>query len=115
MSFNCNVSEESGIKIFTLSGRLMDQAEADSLTTSLEQEIDNGHSKIVLDLSELKYMNSTGLNIMINVLTKTRNAGGEAVMTNISESVKQLFVVTKLDTIFTLVASKEEALERLKA
>ena len=115
MSFTCDVSEESGVKVFTLAGRLMDQAEADSLTTALEREIENGHSNIVLELSELKYMNSTGLNIMINVLTKTRNACGEAVITNVSENVKQLFVVTKLDTIFTIVASKEEAIERLSA
>ena len=115
MSFTCNVSEDSGVKIFTLAGRLMDQAEADSLTSALEQEIEDGHSNIVLDLSELKYMNSTGLNIMINVLTKTRNAGGEAIITNVSESVKQLFVVTKLDTIFTIVSSKEEAFKRLEA
>jgi len=115
MSFTCEVSEESGVKVFTLTGRLMDQAEADGLTSALKQEIENGHSNIVLDLSGLKYMNSTGLNIMINVLTKTRNAGGEAIIINVSESVKQLFVVTKLDTIFTIMSSKEDAFKRLKA
>ena len=93
----------------------MDQAEADSLTASLEKEISEGHNKIVLDLSGLKYMNSTGLNIMINVLTKTRNSGGEAVIANVSESVKQLFVVTKLDTIFTITGTKEEAFEKLRS
>ena len=100
--------------MFTLSGRLMDQAEADELMATLEKEIESGHNKILLELSELKYMNSTGLNIMINVLTKTRNAGGEAIIVNVSDSVKQLFVVTKLDTIFTIAATKEEALEKLK-
>ena len=114
MSFTCNVSDAENAKLFKLSGRLMDQAEADDLMATLEKEIGSGQNKILLELSELKYMNSTGLNVMINVLTKTRNAGGEAILVNVSESVKQLFVVTKLDTIFTIATSTEEALEKLK-
>ena len=38
-------------------------------------------------------MNSTGLNILINILTKSRNAGGETVIANIPEKVKQLMIM----------------------
>lgn len=113
MSFTCQVSEGASPKIFTLSGRLIDQSEANDLMASVEDEIKAGNSKILMDLSGLRYMNSTGLRVMINALTKTRNAGGEAVIANVSEAVKQLFLVTKLDTIFTIAATKEEALEKL--
>jgi len=91
----------------------MDQAESDELMSSIEKVIKSGNNRIILELSELKYMNSTGLNIMINVLTKTRDAGGKAILANISENVKQLFVVTKLDTIFSIAATKDEALKKL--
>lgn len=113
MSFNCNVSDGPGVKTFTLSGRLIDQAEANELMATVESEVQAGNNRILMDLSELRYMNSTGLRVMINALTKARNAGGEAVIANVSEAVKQLFLVTKLDTIFTIAATKEEALERL--
>jgi anti-sigma B factor antagonist len=54
-------------------------------------------------------MNSTGLNILINVLTRTRNAGGDALIAGMSNSVRQLFIVTKLDTVFIITPTIAEA------
>ena len=66
-------------------------------------------------MGELQYMNSTGLNILINVLTRTRNAGGDTLIAAVSHSVRQLFVVTKLDTVFTITDTVDEAVAKLSA
>ena len=70
--------------------------------------------RVVLDLSQLQYMNSTGLNIPINLLTRTRNAGGRGDR-RVSQSVRQLFLVTKLDSVFTITDNVDEALARVRA
>ncbi len=114
-SFDLAVTEERGCKVFHLKGRLMDQQQADRLMGALDQEIGSGHSSVVLDMSDLQYMNSTGLNILINVLTRTRNAGGETIISGMSSSVRQLFVVTKLDSVFTITSNVEEAVSRIQA
>lgn len=114
-TFDVQVSEENGCKVFHLHGRLMDQQQADNMIGTLDQELGQGHTAVVLDLAALQYMNSTGLNILINVLTRTRNAGGDTLIAAVSNSVRQLFVVTKLDTVFTITSTVDEAVAKLSA
>ncbi len=111
--FDLTVSEEKKCKVFHLKGRLMDQQQADRLMESLDKELGTAHNNAVLDMSELQYMNSTGLNIMISVLTRTRNAGGDTLIAAISHGVRQLFIVTKLDTVFTITDTVDEAVAKL--
>jgi anti-sigma B factor antagonist len=81
----------------------------------LDAELAAGFAHVILDLSELQYMNSTGLNILINVLTRTRNAGGDALIAGMSNSVRQLFIVTKLDTVFIITPTIAEAEAKIPA
>ena len=108
------VNVEQGIKVFHLKGRLMDQQQADRLMQTLETELTEGHNSVILDMGDLQYMNSTGLNILINVLTRTRNAGGDTLIARVSNSVRQLFVVTKLDSVFVITGTVDEAVAKLK-
>ena len=113
--FDLAVSNEPNCKVFHLKGRLMDQQQADRLMGTLDTELSGDHKTVVLDMSELQYMNSTGLNILINVLTRTRNAGGDTLIAAVSNSVRQLFLVTKLDTVFTITPTVQEAVAKLNA
>lgn len=113
--FGLTVSQRDRCKIFHLSGRLMDQKEADQMMDVLEKELgDETGLNVLLDMSQLQYMNSTGLNILISVLTTTRNKGGDTLIANVSTSVRQLFLVTKLDSVFIITPSVEEAIAKLK-
>ncbi len=114
-NFELQVTEQDGVLIFHMIGRLMDQQTADLLMGALDKELAKGHKHVVLDMSRLQYMNSTGLNILINVLTRSRNAGGDALIAGISESVRQLFIVTKLDSVFVLAKDIPAAISSIKA
>jgi anti-sigma B factor antagonist len=112
--FGLSVSQRDRCKIFHLSGRLMDQKEADHMMAVLETELGSETGlNVLLDMSQLQYMNSTGLNILISVLTRTRKGGGEVLISGMSTGVKQLFTVTKLDTVFTIKGSVDEAIASL--
>jgi anti-sigma B factor antagonist len=115
-TFNLHVSEQDGAKVFHLEGRLMDQQQADHLMAVLDKHLENNEGMhVVLDMAKLLYMNSTGLNIMISVLTRTRKAGGQVLLAGMSHGVRQLFVVTKLDSVFPILDSVEMALAKLRA
>jgi anti-sigma B factor antagonist len=114
-TFDLAIADEQGCMVFHLRGRLMDQQQADRLMGALDDELAKGHKSVILDLSELQYMNSTGLNILINVLTRTRNAGGDTLIAGVSNSVRQLFVVTKLDSVFIITPDVATAVAKLSA
>lgn len=114
--FELQVSGQEGTKIFHLKGRLMDQHQADQLMAALEEHLaDADKVNVVIDLRELQYMNSTGLNIMISVLGRSRKSGGEVIMAGPTAGVRQLFSVTKLDSVFRIADDLEAALAQLRA
>lgn len=109
MVFNYKITEENNTQQLTLSGELIDKNQAAELLTSVEDLLRDGKNKLMIDLSDLKYMNSSGLNVLIQILTKTRTAGGDSVIFNVNKKVNDLLVITKLNTLFKVVGTKKEA------
>ena len=109
MVFNYKITEEDNNQQLTLSGELIDKNQATELLASVEDLLRDGKNKLMIDLSDLKYMNSSGLNVLIQILTKTRTAGGDSVIFNVSKKVNDLLVITKLNTLFKVVETKTEA------
>jgi anti-sigma B factor antagonist len=70
--------------------------------------------KCVIDISKLRYINSSGIGVLITILTKFRNKDGEVFLLNPSESVQKLLVITKLNAIFQIAKTEEEALTLAK-
>jgi anti-sigma B factor antagonist len=70
--------------------------------------------KIVVDLGKVKWMNSSGLGALMGSMTTTKSAGGELKLTNVTDKVQSLFMITKLITIFETFDSVEEAIASFK-
>jgi anti-sigma B factor antagonist len=100
--------------ILKLSGDLIGENNGPGLVEVLNEHISKGVNKCIIDISEVRYMNSSGIGVLITILTKLRNKEGEVVLLNPSEQVKKLLVITKLNNIFSTFESKEEALQHLK-
>jgi anti-sigma B factor antagonist len=62
----------------------------------------------IIDISGLRYINSSGIGVLITILTKFRNKGGEVYLMKPSESVKKLLAITKLNAIFQIIQSEAE-------
>jgi anti-sigma B factor antagonist len=113
MSLEFGINELDGFPVFELEGSLMERHEADDLLDEVNGFIAEGTTRVILELSKLNYLNSSGLNVLLNILTKMRNAGGEVVICGVNERLKTLLVITKLDAVFQLAKNCEEASERL--
>lgn len=109
MEFNFQIEKKQAHAVLKLKGMLMDKSHSGPLLTEVENLIKGGINRFVVDLAGMDYMNSSGLNTLVNILTKARTKGGEVVVANVSEKVKQLFLITKLNTLFTITSSIEEA------
>ncbi len=113
MNFEYTHHKSDDIHQFTLQGDLIEKGQAVQMLYEIERFIEKKENKFILDLTALRYMNSTGLNILINVLTKSRKAGGDLAIFGLTPKVSELLVITKLDTIFNIVSSREEAIKKL--
>lgn len=113
MVLDYNITEENNIQTLILSGELIDKNQATDLMIAINELLEVGKNKLVIDLSDLKYMNSSGLNVLIQLLTKTRTSGGESVICNVNKKVNDLLVITKLNTLFKVADSKDDAMKML--
>ncbi|MCK5210037.1 MAG: STAS domain-containing protein, partial [Cyclobacteriaceae bacterium] len=66
-----------------------------------------------IDIQDVRYINSSGIGVLITILTKFRNKGGEVVLIKPSDSVEKLLVITKLNSIFTIVTNLDQAFREL--
>src|SRR6476646_7160185 len=109
MIFDYKSKADSGIHMYHLSGELVDRNQAVKMLEEIDAAIEKGENKILLDLAELKYINSSGLNIFINILTKARKASGDVAICCVNKKINELLVITKLNSVFNVSASTEEA------
>jgi anti-sigma B factor antagonist len=80
---------------------------------TVKSQLEKGNCFFVVDLKKVKYLNSTGINTLIAVLTVVRNHEGELALAAISKKIESLLVITKLNSIFNVKGSVEEAIEFL--
>lgn len=97
-----------------ISGDLIGEEKDSKLFESINEAVSHKVLICIIDISDVRYINSSGIGLLITILTKFRNKGGEVFLMNPSESVKKLLVITKLNAIFQIVKSEEEALTYLK-
>ena len=114
MTFDTNMQTVDGILVLSLKGKVLEDKILKDLLKSIEAALPKSKGKIILNLSELDYVNSTGINFFIKVLTKARIHGGDVVFYGITGSVKTIVHISKMDEVFTIVESQEEALSIFK-
>jgi len=100
----------NGVVLISLSGNVMGGPEAVKLNEEINTILDAGNKKVILDLSRVERMNSSGLGILINALTTFKQNGGELKLACLSPRVAGLLSVTKLNSIFESFDSVDEAL-----
>jgi len=112
MKFNSNI--DSGILILTLSGNLIGEEIGTSLLEQATNALGVDVKLCAIDISEVKYINSSGIGVLITILTKFRNQDGEVCLVNPSEHVKKLLIITKLNAIFSIENKMADAISKLK-
>lgn len=87
--------------------------ETEEILEDVKKQIEAGIKNFVFDLKKVNYLDSSGINFLIATLTVIRNAGGELVLSSLSEKINNLLVITKLNSIFNVYSSVEESIHFL--
>jgi len=113
MSFD--KSERYNCVVIEFKGNVMGGPDAVSLNETLHELIEKEQKNVVVDLAKVKFMNSSGLGMLIGALTTMRKAGGELKIANATDKIESLLIVTKLITVFSHYKSVDQAVESFKA
>ena len=106
--------QKEGALVFYLNGNLLGEHANAPVMEKLKESLEAGNNKVLFNLSDLKFINSTGLGMLLTALTKTRNAGGEMTLTNVPEQMNKLLVMTKLKDIFNVHENEAAGLSFLQ-
>ena len=109
MEFGYNIKEKGQYTLVNLSGNLMEKSQATELMNEIDNCIEKDSTNFIIDFSDFKYMNSTGLNVLLNILSIARKSGGEAVICNVPEKIRTLLVITKLVNVFSVTDDEQLA------
>jgi anti-sigma B factor antagonist len=97
-----------------LKGNIIGGPETQDFHNMIKDFLAEGKKNIIVNLGSVKFMNSTGLGMLIGAFTSVKNADGKFVIAKATEKINSLLVMTKLITIFDNYQTIEEAIESFK-
>jgi anti-sigma B factor antagonist len=100
MSMTLTTREVGGVTIVDLSGKITLGEGGVTLRDEVRKLVAAGQKKIVLNLADVNYIDSSGLGELVSAYTAVKNAGGELKLLNLTSKVRDLLVITKLVTVF---------------
>jgi anti-sigma B factor antagonist len=109
-----SVQRERGVAVVTPNIKRLDASVAPAFKQAVVDLVQAGDTRLVLDLGGLEFLDSSGLGAMVSIL-KALGATGSVAVCNVKGAVLSLFKLTRMDKVFTIVASREDAVARLAA
>ncbi|MCB0615344.1 MAG: STAS domain-containing protein [Phaeodactylibacter sp.] len=112
MNPNYNITKQESVQVLEVKNLLNEFANKEILQ-AVQSKIDEGFSNFVVDLKQIPFMNSVGLNFLIMLKARSNDKGGQVAVVNASVKVMELLEMTKLRPIFQVNNSIEEAVASL--
>lgn len=100
---------QGDVAVLQISGKLMGGDETKAVHEKVKSLLADGRKKIVIDVSKVKWLNSSGLGMLISCLTSVTNADGKLKIAGATEKINSLFMITKLITVFDSYESVDRA------
>ena len=112
--FNFQITNNNSFIQVDLQGRLMIHEDAQKLQKEIITLLTKENNHIIVNFEKLSYLNSSGLGALITILTKSRNMGGDTIITNVPDIINELLLVSKLNTVFKIENSYSDAINSLE-
>jgi anti-sigma B factor antagonist len=111
---NATITQRDAVTVITLQGNLMGGPDATSLNATIHELIEKGSTQIVIDLSGVEFMNSSGLGLLLGTASAVRNSGGALALARASDKVGTIIKIAKLESVLETHRSLEDAIAHVK-
>lgn len=108
-----NIEKKDEITVAVLSGRI-DSTTSKDLENKIVPLVDAGTKKLVLDFTNVDFISSAGLRILLLVTKKLKNAGGKIALCCLKGTIKEVFEISGFVSIIPIFATSDEALSSVK-
>jgi anti-sigma B factor antagonist len=98
-----------GVTVVQVDGQLI-VGNRHELKELIQGALDSGERRLLVDFSRTGYIDSSGLGALVSVSKRIREAGGELRLAGLNDDLRSLFELTKLDTLFTISETPDQAL-----
>jgi anti-sigma B factor antagonist len=115
MSLTISTRKNGDVTIVDVAGRIQLGEGAISLRNALRELLDKNETKILLNLGEVTYIDSSGIGEMVAGFTTVASRGGQLKLLNLTRRTKDLLQITKLYTVFDIHESEPSALRSFSA
>jgi len=107
------ITLRDGILFVSLVGDLVGPPDTAEFVRAVNDHLGADVTNCAVDLSEIRYINSMGIGVLVSLLTKFRTRGGEMVLINPADHPRKLLALTKLNNIFAVVPTEAAARQQL--
>jgi anti-sigma B factor antagonist len=101
--------DRGGVTVVEVDGQLI-VGNRHELKDMIQAALDRGERKLLVDFSRTGYIDSSGLGALVSISKRIREASGELRLAGLNDDLRSLFELTKLDTLFTITETPEQAL-----
>jgi anti-sigma B factor antagonist len=111
VTMKSSTRQVDGVTIVDLSGRITLGEGSTMLRDIVRDLIAKGNNKILLNLGDVTYIDSSGIGELVSAFTTVRNGGGELKLLNLTKKVHDLLQITKLYTVFDIKDDEPSAIK----
>ena len=108
---NIQQRQAGDVTIVDLSGKITIGEGSVQLREAVRKALEEGKKKIILNLGDVSYVDSSGIGELVSRYTTTKNAGGRLKLLNLPKKIKDLLMITKLLTVFEIYEDEQAALD----
>ena len=110
MNVKVTIREVDGVSVVGLNGRIVLGEESARLRELVNELLKNGHKKILFNLVDVQYIDSSGLGSLVSAFTSVRRQGGDLKLLHLTSKVHDVLQITKLYTVFDIMDDEAVAI-----
>ena len=111
MSMKTRIRQANGVAIVDCRGRIVLGEECVVLRDTVRELLSNGQTKILLNLGDINYIDSSGIGELVGAFTTVRKQGGDIKLLNLTKKVHEVLQITKLYTVFDVKEDEAGAIK----
>ena len=111
---NIDVRTVGDVRILDWKGKITLGEETMAVRKTVRDIVNGGAKKLVLNLADVNYIDSSGVGELVSTYTTVTNAGGQLKLLNLTKKIRELLAITKLLTVFDVYDNEKAAVSSFK-
>jgi anti-sigma B factor antagonist len=114
MGVKTSTLPEGNIGVIEAKGSLVGGDETVELRQAVAGFLDRGYERLLIDLSNVTYLNSTAIGVLVSAHTSYSRRGWQVKLCGVNKNINNIFVITKLTLVFDVLESRDQAAQSFK-